>query len=281
MIFIIDFAASLYKGLFLYNGIMKDLNQIRSKKAFIIDMDGVIYHGNKLLKGAVEFVEYLENNGKRFLFLTNSSERSPLELSQKMARLGIIVEPEHFYTSALATASFLASQRKGGSAYVIGEPGLIQALYDAGFTMNNVNPDYVVVGEGRGYNLESLERAVHLVLGGARLIGTNPDINGPTEQGIVPACGSLVAPIELAAGKKAYFVGKPNPLIMRHGLRRLNARREETAIIGDRMDTDIVAGVESEIETVLVLSGVTRQEDISAFPYQPRHILDGVFEIPG
>lgn len=260
---------------------MKDIEHIRSKKAFIIDMDGVIYHGNQLLKGAVEFVSWLNTAGKTFLFLTNSSERSPLELAQKLARLGIEAAPEHFYTSALATASFLASQHPGGSAYVIGEPGLIQALYDAGFTMNNVNPDYVVVGEGRGYNLESLERAVKLVLNGARLIGTNPDISGPVEGGIVPACGALAAPIELAAKTKAYFVGKPNPLMMRHGLRRLNARREDTAIIGDRMDTDIVAGVESEIETVLVLSGVTAAGDIPGYPYRPHHILKGVFEIPG
>ena len=260
---------------------MKDLESIRSKKAFIIDMDGVIYHGNQLLKGALEFVNWLEDNNKSFLFLTNSSERSPLELSQKLARLGIEVEPNHFYTSALATASFLSTQCPGGSVYVIGEPGLINALYDHGFTMNNVNPDYVVVGEGRGYNLETLERAVKLVEGGARLIGTNPDLNGPIEGGvIVPACGALVAPIELATGKKAYFVGKPNPLMMRHGLRRLNANREETTIIGDRMDTDIQAGVESEIETILVLSGVTRNEAISQFPYQPRHVLEGVFEIP-
>ncbi|MDR2133894.1 MAG: HAD-IIA family hydrolase [Treponema sp.] len=259
---------------------MKDLAQIRSKKAFIIDMDGVIYHGNRLLKGAAEFVKWLEENHKSFLFLTNSSDRSPLELAQKLSRLGIEVDPEHFYTSALATASYLASQRPGGSAFVIGEPGLIQALYDAGFTMNNVNPDYVVVGEGRGYSLEALERAVRLVLGGGRLIGTNPDLSGPSEDGIVPACGALVAPIELAAKTKAYFVGKPNPLIMRHGMRRLQARSEETVIIGDRMDTDIVAGMESEIETVLVLSGVTRLEDLPVFPYQPRQVLEGVFEIP-
>jgi NagD protein len=259
---------------------MKDLARIRSKKAFIIDMDGVIYHGNRLLKGAAEFVNWLEKNHKSFLFLTNSSDRSPLELAQKLSRLGIEVDPEHFYTSALATASYLASQRPGGSAYVIGEPGLIQALYDAGFTMNNVNPDYVVVGEGRGYSLEALERAVRLVLEGGRLIGTNPDLSGPSENGIVPACGALVAPIELAAKTKAYFVGKPNPLIMRHGMRRLNARREETVIIGDRMDTDIVAGMESEIETVLVLSGVTTLEDLPVFPYQPRQVLEGVFEIP-
>jgi NagD protein len=256
------------------------LTGIRSKRAFIIDMDGVIYHGNRLLNGAAEFVEWLNQNSKSFLFLTNSSERSPLELSQKLARLGIQVDPEHFYTSALATAAFLATQRPGGSVYVIGEPGLIQALYDAGFTMNNVNPDYVVVGEGRGYSLEALERAVKLIFGGARLIGTNPDLNGPIEGGIVPACGSLVAPIELATNVKAYFVGKPNPLMMRHGLRRLNARREDTAIIGDRMDTDIVAGVEADIETILVLSGVTALTDIPRFPYQPKHILEGVFEIP-
>ncbi|MDR0629732.1 MAG: HAD-IIA family hydrolase [Treponema sp.] len=259
---------------------MKDLTYIRSKTAFIIDMDGVIYHGNRLLKGALEFVEWLSHNHKAFLFLTNSSERSPLELSQKLARLGVIVDPEHFYTSALATAGFLASQHPGGSVYVIGEPGLIQALYDAGFTMNNVNPNYVVVGEGRGYSLEALERAVRLITGGARLIGTNPDLTGPVEGGIVPACGSLVAPIELATNTKAYFVGKPNPLMMRHGLRRLTSRREDTVIIGDRMDTDIVAGVEAEIETVLVLSGVTKITDIPRFPYQPRHILEGVFEIP-
>jgi NagD protein len=259
---------------------MNDLSQIRSKKAFIIDMDGVIYHGNRLLKGAADFVEWLTAHNKSFLFLTNSSDRSPLELAQKLSRLGIMVDPEHFYTRALATAGFLASQHPGGSVYVIGEPGLIQALYDAGFTMNNVNPNYVVVGEGRGYSLEALERAVKLVMGGARLIGTNPDLSGPVEGGIVPACGALVAPIELAAKVKAYFVGKPNPLMMRHGMRRLNANREDTVIIGDRMDTDIVAGVESDIETVLVLSGVTALEDIPAYPYQPKHILEGVFEIP-
>lgn len=243
-------------------------------------MDGVIYHGNKLLSGSLELVGWLEKNEKSYLFLTNSAERSPLELSQKLERLGITVTADHFYTSALATAAFLSTQRPDGSVYVIGEPGLIQALYDAGFTMNNVKPDYVVVGEGRGYNLEALERAVKLVLGGARLIGTNPDLSGPVEDGIVPACGSLVMPIEAATGRKAYFVGKPNPLMMRHGLRRLGASREDTVIIGDRMDTDIVAGVESEIETVLVLSGVTTLQDIPLFPYCPKHVLEGVFEIP-
>jgi NagD protein len=250
-------------------------------KAFIIDMDGVIYHGNRLLSGAAELVAWLKKNDKRFLFLTNSSERSPAELSQKLERLGIEVEAKHFYTSALATASFLASQRPHGSAYVIGEPGLTNALYDAGYSMNNVNPDYVVIGEGRGYSLEAIERAVRFVLGGARLVGTNPDLSGPSETGIVPACGALVAPIELATGKKAYFVGKPNPLMMRHALKRLSSTREETAIIGDRMDTDIIAGIEAEIETILVLSGVTTEAEIGRFPYAPKHVLEGIFEIPG
>jgi NagD protein len=257
-----------------------ELAAIRSKGAFIVDMDGVLYHGNRLLEGAAEFVSWLKAREKRFLFLTNSSERSPIELSQKLERLGIDVDPEHFYTSALATASFLASQKPGGSAYAIGEPGLINALYDAGYTMNNVNPDYVVVGEARSYNLDTIEKAVSLVTGGARLIGTNPDLTGPTEKGIMPACGALLAPIELATGRKAYFVGKPNPLMIRHAIRKLGVTREETAVVGDRMDTDIIAGIESDMETILVLSGVTKREDLDKFPYAPNHILDGVFEIP-
>ncbi|PKL07087.1 MAG: TIGR01457 family HAD-type hydrolase [Spirochaetae bacterium HGW-Spirochaetae-9] len=256
------------------------LDIIRAKNAFIIDMDGVIYHGNRLLPGAAELVAWLKANDKKFLFLTNSSERSPAELSQKLARLGIEVDASHFYTSALATAAFLASQRPHGSVYAIGEPGLINALYEAGYTMNNVNPDYVVVGEARSYNLDTIEKAVSLVFGGARLIGTNPDLTGPTEKGIMPACGSLLAPIELATGRKAYFVGKPNPLMMRHAIRKLGVTREETAIVGDRMDTDIVAGIESDMETVLVLSGVTAREDLDRFAYGPRHVLEGVFEIP-
>lgn len=258
-----------------------DLELIRGKKAFIIDMDGVIYHGNRLLKGAAEFVAWLQATEKRFLFLTNSSARSPIELSRKLGRLGIDVEPEHFYTSALATASFLASQIPGGTAYVIGEPGLISALYDSGYTMNEVNPDYVVVGESRTYSLETVEKAVKLVLGGARLVGTNPDLSGPVEDAIVPGCGALIAPVELATGRKAYFIGKPNPLMMRHAVKRLGVPREETAIVGDRMDTDIVAGMETEVETVLVLSGVTARQDLARFPYSPKHVLEGVFEIPG
>lgn len=257
------------------------MEKIRACKGFICDMDGVIYHGNRLLPGAQAFVSWLQENGKQYLFLTNSSERSPRELQQKLARMGIDVGEEHFYTSALATATFLSNQCPGGSAYVIGEAGLINALYEAGLTMNDVNPDFVVVGETRTYSYERIEKAIHLVMAGANLIGTNPDLTGPAENGIVPATRALIAPIEMVTGKKAYFVGKPNPSMMRIGLKRLGTHRDETAIIGDRMDTDIIAGIESEMETVLVLSGVTTRESMLNFPYRPHHVIESVGDIPG
>lgn len=254
---------------------------IKSKQGFIIDMDGVIYHGNKLLPGVKEFVNWLHKEKKKFLFLTNSSERTPKELQEKLFRLGIDVTKDHFYTSALATAMFLNSQKPKGSAFIIGEAGLINALYNVGYTMNNIDPDYVVLGESRTYSLDSIERAVNLVIRGANLIGTNPDITGPIENGITPATKALIAPIELATGKNAYFVGKPNPLMMRNALKKLSCSREQTIIIGDRMDTDIIAGIESEIDTCLVLSGITRKEDIKNYPYRPKIILEGVGEIVG
>ena len=260
----------------------RTLDALRAKQAFICDMDGVIYHGNRLLPGVTEFVAWLQKNNKDFLFLTNSSERSPRELAQKLARMGLTVEESHFFTSALATADFLSRQRPGAGVYAIGEAGLINALYEAGLTINDVDPEYVVVGETRSYSYEKIEKAIHLILTkGAKLVGTNPDPTGPAELGIIPACGSLVAPIEMASGVKAYFAGKPNPLMMRHAMKHLSARREETVIVGDRMDTDIVAGVESEIETVLVLSGVTRREDLVRFAYAPGYVLPGVGAIPG
>lgn len=252
---------------------------IKSKLGFISDMDGVIYHGNKLLPGVLEFVDWLKKENKQFIFLTNSSERTPRELKQKLERLGIDVDEENFYTSAMATASFLSSQCPGGSAYVIGDAGLTKALYDSGFSMNDINPDYVVVGETRTYNYEKIEHAIRLVLKGSKLIGTNPDMTGPTEKGIAPATRALIAPIELATGKQAYFIGKPNPLIMRHALKKLGCSLEEAVIIGDRMDTDIIAGIESEIDTILVMSGVTAPEDINKFPYKPTYIMNGVGNI--
>ena len=257
----------------------KDLEYIRLKKGFICDMDGVLYHGNRLLDGVKEFYEWLVSNGKQFLFLTNSSERSPKELKQKLARMELEVDEKHFYTSALATAHFLRSQCPGGSVYVIGEAGLINALYDAGFTMNNVNPDYVVMGESRTINYEMIERATLLVRSGAKLIGTTPDLTAPTEAGIIPATRSLISPIEMASGRSAYFLGKPNPLMMRIGMSKLGTKPEDTCIIGDRMDTDIIAGIESEIDTILVLSGVTTRRQIENYPYRPRFILESVGDI--
>lgn len=256
------------------------MEQLRSKKGFICDMDGVIYHGNRLLPGVKEFVDWLYRENKNFLFLTNASERSPKELQQKLWRMGLEVDESHFYTSALATARFISSQSPGCSAYVIGGAGLIMALHDEGITMNDVDPDYVVIGEGNTYNYENILKAVRLVTNGAKLIGTNSDLTGPTEQGLVPACRALVAPIELATGKAAYYVGKPNPLMMRTGLNILGCHSQDTAIIGDRMDTDIVAGIECGLDTVLVLSGVTSREEIGHFPYRPRLVLKGVGEIP-
>jgi len=258
---------------------VQEVDRIKSKEGFIIDMDGVIYHGNKILPGVTDFLNWMENNGKKYLFLTNASQKTPKELHEKLKRLGINVTEEHFYTSALATASFLASQKPNGSAFIIGDAGLIHAMYSAGYTTNNVNPDYVVVGDTSGYNFEKIEQAVNLVLKGARLIGTNPDISGPVENGITPSVKALIAPIEIAAGKKAYFVGKPNPLMMRIALKRLGVKREDAIVIGDRMDTDIRCGLESEIDTLLVLSGITTREEIDNYPYRPQYVLNGVVDL--
>lgn len=256
------------------------MEKLLEKKGFICDMDGVIYHGNRLLPGVPEFLDWLRKEDKHFLFLTNSGKYTPRELQQKLGRMGLDVDESHFYTSALATAKFLDSQAPGCSAYVMGDHGLLNALYEAGITYNDVDPDYVVVGEAAGYSLEMITKAIRLVNGGARLIGTNYDLTGPTESGIAPACRALLAPIELATGRQAYYVGKPNPLMMRTGLRMLGVHSEEAAIIGDRMDTDIVAGIESGLDTVLVLSGVTTREECATYPYRPRIILEGVGDIP-
>ncbi len=255
------------------------MKEILEKKGFICDMDGVIYHGNKILDGVAEFVNWMIENDKKFVFLTNSPEKTPHELSMKLARMGLNVSASHFYTSAMATAEFLNSQMPGCTAYVIGEAALSKALYDRKIYMNDINPDYVVVGETRTYSFEKIEKAIALVNNGAKLIGANPDTIGVTEKGIMPATGSLVAPIEIATGKKTYFVGKPNPLMLRHGLKMLNCHSSDIAFIGDRMDTDIIAGIESNIDTVLVLSGVTKREDLSNFPYCPKYVLNGVGDI--
>lgn len=242
-------------------------------------MDGVIYHGDRLLPDVKEFVEWLYKENKSFLFLTNSSERSPRELQQKLERMGLYVDESHFYTSALATAKFISSQKPDCSAYVIGAPGLVNALYDQGITMNSIDPDYVIVGETSSYNYETVVHASNLVRNGAKLIGTNTDLTGPVEDGIVPACRALISPIEMATGKKAYFVGKPNPLMMRTGLKMLGVHSAEAAMIGDRMDTDVIAGIETGLDTVLVLSGVTSLEDVNLYPYRPTYIFNGVGDV--
>lgn len=250
-----------------------------AKKGFICDMDGVIYHGNKILPGVTEFVSWLQKENKNYLFLTNNSGLTQKELHQKLLRMGLDVPEEHFYTSALATAEFLKQQAPGCSVYAVGEAGLTNALYDAGIVLNDVDPDYVVIGEGKNYSLDTLTKAVNLVMKGAKLIGANSDVSGPIENGIAPACRALVAPIEMATGKQAYFCGKPNPLMMRTGLRLLGCHSEESVVVGDRMDTDIVAGTESGISTVLVLSGISDENTPSMYAYQPTMILPGVGDI--
>ncbi len=255
------------------------IEELKNKKAFICDMDGVLYHGNRLIDGALDFIEWLKRENKKYLFLTNSSERSPRELKQKLERLGVSVDESHFYTSAIATAKFLASQHPGCTVYTIGEAGLINALYEVGITMNDVNPDYVVVGDTRSYGFEKIEKAVRLVFNGAKLIGTNPDVTNPLENGVVPATKALLSPIELTTRKNSYCIGKPNPLMMRHAVKLLGEHVEDTAIIGDRMDTDIIAGIESEIDTILVLSGVTTQSGMEKFAYRPKYVFEHVGKI--
>lgn len=255
------------------------MEKLREKKGFICDMDGVIYHGNKLLDGVKEFVDWLYSENKQFLFLTNASRKTPRELQQKMSRLGLDISEDHFYTSALATAKFLQNQAPGCSAYVIGDHGLYNALYDAGININEVDPDFVVVGETDDYSYNHIMTAMNLVNKGARLIATNTDLTGPVEGGVAPACRAFVAPIEATTGKTAYYIGKPNPLMMRTGLQMLDVHSSEAAMIGDRMDTDIVAGIETGLDTVLVLSGVTTKESMKEFPYRPRLVLNGVGDI--
>ncbi len=257
-----------------------NMENLRNKKGFMCDMDGVIYHGNNLLPGAKEFVDWLNRENKNFLFLTNASNRTPEELRQKLLRMGLDVDASHFYTSALATAKFLQSQKANCSAFVIGDPGLYNALHDAGIIINDIDPDYVIVGETTQYNYDSITKAMRLVNNGAKLIGTNTDLTGPSEYGLLPACRALVAPIEETTGKKAYFVGKPNPLMMRTGLKILGVHSEDTAMIGDRMDTDIIAGIESGVDPILVLTGVTNLKNIEQYPYRPRLILNSIGDIP-
>ncbi len=244
-----------------------------------MDMDGVIYAENKLIEGAKEFIDTLKKNRNKFLFLTNNSRQTPLDLSKKLAMLGIEVPSERIFTSAIATAKFLNKQKRRGTAYVIGDAGLYNALHDIGYHMTEFHPDYVVIGETRSYSFEMIEKACNFILEGAKFIGTNPDTTGPKELGIVPSVGALATPIERATGITPYFVGKPNPLMMRTALRILGSHSENTVMIGDRMDTDMVAGIETGLETILVLSGVTNRRDLKRYPYQPSRVCSSLKEV--
>lgn len=249
------------------------------RKNYLIDMDGVLVSGRTLIPGADGFIQRLQERGIEFLVLTNNPIYTPGDLAHRLANIGLDVSAERIFTSALATARFLEAQKPAGTAYVIGESGLTTAVHDAGYVITDIDPDYVVLSETHTYNFGRITKAVRLIAAGARFIATNPDPSGPTEEGIVPACGAMAALIEVASGKSPFFVGKPNPLMMRTALNYLDVHSEDTVMIGDRMDTDIVAGVESGMETILVLSGVTEQSDVDRYPYQPTRIAESVAEI--
>jgi len=248
-------------------------------KSYLIDMDGVIVRGSELIPGADKFLERLQQREIKFLILTNNPMYTPIDLQHRLQRIGVNLALEHIYTSALATAHFLRKQKPNGTAFVIGESGLTQALYEAGYVLTDHEPDYVVVGETTSLSYERMTQAVRLVNGGARLIATNPDPSGPGEGGTVPACGAIAAFIESATGVPAYFVGKPNALMMRSALRFLGEHSENAIMVGDRMDTDIRVGTEAGLETVLVLTGVTRREMVERFPYQPTRIVESVADL--
>jgi NagD protein len=248
-------------------------------KSYLIDMDGVIVRGSELIPGADAFLDRLHQRAIKFLILTNNPLYTPRDLLHRLQRIGISVSEDHLYTSALATAQFLKKQKPGGTAFVIGESGLTQALHEAGYVLTDREPDYVVVGETTALNYERMTQAVRLVSEGARFIATNPDPSGPGEGGLVPACGAITAFIEAATGVQPYFVGKPNALMMRTALRYLNEHSENAIMVGDRMDTDIRVGTEAGLETVLVLTGVSTRAMVEKFPYRPTRIVESVAEL--
>ena len=242
-------------------------------------MDGVLVHEGQLVPGADRFLEALRVRGLPFLVLTNNSIYSARDLSARLANLGLDIPPESVWTSAEATAAFLDSQRPGGTAYVVGEAGLTTALHEVGYVLTDQHPDYVVLGETRTYSFEAITRAIRLVERGSRFIATNPDPTGPSLEGSLPATGSVAALIEKATGTAPYFIGKPNPLMMREALNSLGAHSETTVMIGDRMDTDIVAGIEAGLQTILVLSGVTTEAQVDRYPYRPGRVVDSVADL--
>ncbi|MCL7381369.1 HAD-IIA family hydrolase [Streptomyces sp. 35G-GA-8] len=248
-------------------------------ESWLTDMDGVLIHEGVPIPGAAEFIKRLRESGKPFLVLTNNSIYTPRDLQARLARMGLDVPVENIWTSALATAKFLDDQRPGGTAYVIGEAGMTTALHDIGYILTDHEPDYVVLGETRTYSFEALTRAIRLINGGARFICTNPDETGPSTEGPLPATGAVAALITKATGKAPYFAGKPNPLMMRTGLNAIGAHSETSAMIGDRMDTDVLAGLEAGMETFLVLTGVTTPNDVDRYPFRPSSIVDSIADL--
>ncbi|QRN83790.1 HAD family hydrolase [Chloroflexota bacterium] len=249
-------------------------------KNFIIDMDGVLVQGKQIIPGADEFITRLRKQKRKFLLLTNNPMYTPRDLAHRLQAIDIQIEENQIFSSALATAAFLHQQRPDGKAFVLGESGLTEAIHDIGYIITDVEPDYVVLGETLAYDFQMIKKAIRLIHdSGARFIATNPDASGPSEGGLVPACGAMAALIEKASGVSPFFVGKPNALMMRTALNYLNVHSENTIMIGDRMDTDVVAGVTSGMETILVLSGSTKEEDIDKYPYLPTFIRKSVAEI--
>jgi NagD protein len=248
-------------------------------ESWLTDMDGVLIHEGIPIPGADAFVKRLRESGKSFLVLTNNSIYTPRDLHARLARMGLDVPVANIWTSALATAKFLDDQRPGGTAYVIGEAGLTTAMHDIGYVLTDHEPDYVVLGETRTYSFEAMTKAVRLINNGARFIATNPDGTGPSVEGALPATGSVAALITKATGRDPYFVGKPNPLMMRAGLNAIGAHSESSAMIGDRMDTDVLAGLEAGMETFLVLTGVTRPDEVDRYPFRPSKVVESIADL--
>jgi NagD protein len=246
---------------------------------WLTDMDGVLVHENRAIPGAAELIEQWRNEGKPFLVLTNNSTFTPRDLSARLRASGLTVPEEFIWTSALATADFCASQMPGGSAFVIGEAGMTTALHEAGFIMTETAPDYVVVGETRNYSFEAITKAIRLIRDGSRFIVTNPDATGPSPEGPLPATGAVAALITTATGRTPYIVGKPNPMMFRSAMNRIGAHSENTAMIGDRMDTDIVAGIEAGLHTILVLSGISDRSEMAKYPFRPDEVLNSVADL--
>lgn len=242
-------------------------------------MDGVLVRENSAVGGAAAFLCRLSEKQRRYLVLTNNSIFTPRDLAARLAHVGINLPENAIWTSALATAAFVAAQRAGGSAYVVGESGLTTALHEAGYILSDNDPDFVIIGETRTYSFDALTKAIRLIDNGARFVATNPDVTGPSADGPLPATGSVAAMITAATGRRPYFVGKPNPMMLRSGLNRINAHSESAIMIGDRMDTDVIAGIEAGIQTMLVLSGSTTAGDIEEYPYRPNHIVPSIAEI--